>query len=119
MGARALFFVRGWIERYHHPLSLLVCAPLVAKISAQPIFGPGQVGVARVSFVHFDRHVELTVRVLGVFVEIAGTEQMAAAGFYVIRCHLPCRLSRSRGHEEKYTQREKAIPASHIHLLLF
>jgi hypothetical protein len=71
-------------------------------------------------FAHFDRHVELAVRVLGVFVEIAGTEQMAAAGFHVIRCHLPCRLSGSRGHEDNHTQREKAylLPASHIHLLL-
>src|SRR5712692_11798044 len=31
-----LLFVRGWIERYHHPFSFLVCAPLVAKISGQP-----------------------------------------------------------------------------------
>jgi hypothetical protein len=73
-----------------------------------------------VPFAHFDRHVELAVRVLGVFVEIAGTEQMAAAGFHVISFHLPCRLSGRRGQEDNHTQREKAylLPASHIHLLL-
>jgi hypothetical protein len=71
-----------------------------------------------VPFAHFDRHVELAVRVLGVFVEIAGTEQMAAAGFYVISFHLPRRLSGSRGHQDNTTQREKAnlFPASHTHL---
>jgi len=40
------------------------------------------------------------VRVLGVFVEIAGTEQMATAGFHVISFHLPCRFSGSRGQED-------------------
>jgi hypothetical protein len=54
------------------------------------------------------------------FVEIAGTKQMAAAGFHVISFHLPCRLSGRRGQEDNHTEREKAylLPASHIHLLL-
>src|SRR6267143_4451083 len=82
-----LFFVRGWIERYHDPFAFLACAPLVPQISGQPIFGPRQVRIARVPFTHFDRHIELAVRVLGVFVEIAGTEQMAAASLYVISFH--------------------------------
>src|SRR5229473_1728344 len=115
-----LFFVRGWIERYHHPLSFLVCAPLVAKISGQPISGSCQVDVARVPFAHLDRHVELAVRVLGAFVEIAGTEQMAAAGFHAVSFHLPCRLCRSRSQEDQHAQSEKAylLPASHTNLLL-
>src|ERR1700719_1127244 len=115
-----LFFVRGWIERDHYPFAFLVCTPLVAKISGQPIFSPCQVGIARVPFAHFDRHIELAVRMLGVFVEIAGTEQMAAAGFHVIRLHLPGRLFRSRGHENQHTQGENAylLPTSHVNLLL-
>jgi len=61
------------------------------------------------------------VRVFGVFVEIAGTEQMTTASFHVISFHLPCRVSGSRSQEDQHTQREKAYlhPASHIHLLLF
>ena len=36
--ATSLFFVRGWIKRYYYPFSFLVCTPLVAQISGQPIF---------------------------------------------------------------------------------
>jgi hypothetical protein len=59
--------------------------------------------------------------VLGMFVEIAGTEQMTTAGFHVISFHLPCRFPGGRGQEDQHTQHEKAYlhPASHIHLLLF
>src|ERR1700674_27075 len=116
-----LLFVRGWIERYHHPFSFFVCAPFVAQIPSQPVLGSRQVRVARVPFAHFDRHVELAVRVLGVFVEIAWTEQMTTAGFHVISFHLPCRFPGGRGQEDQHTQHEKAYlhPASHIHLLFF
>src|SRR5229473_2010957 len=116
-----LLFARGWIERYHDPFSFFVCAPLVAKIPSQPVLGPRQVRVSRVPFAHFDRHVELAVRVLGMFVEIAGTKQMTTASFHVISFHLPCRFSGSRGQQDQHTQDEKAYlhPASHIHLLFF
>src|SRR2546430_10420798 len=108
------------MNRPHHPVSFFLCTPPVAQSPCEPVLGPCQVGVARVPVAHFDRHVELAVRMLGVFVEIAGTEQMAAAGFHVISFHLPCRLSGSRGHEGKHTKTEKAylLPASHIRLLL-
>jgi hypothetical protein len=73
-----------------------------------------------VSFADLDRHVELAVRVLGVLVEIAGTEQMATAGFHVVSFHPPCRFAGSRGHEDQDTQGEKAylVPLSHVVLLL-
>jgi hypothetical protein len=53
--------------------------------------------------------------VLGVFVEIAGTEQMATASFHVIRFHLPRWLSGSRCQEDNHTQGEKTylLPVSH------
>src|SRR5580704_11808645 len=75
---------------------------------------------SRVPFAHLDRHVELAMRVLGMFVEIAGTEKMATASFHVIRFHLPCWFSRSRSHQDNHTHNEKAylLPASHIHLLV-
>src|SRR5258706_8260323 len=114
-----LCFVGGGVEGDDHPCSLLFRAPLVAKISGQPVFGAGEIGAARVAFAHLDRHVEFAVRMLSVFIEITGTEQMTAAGFHVIGLHLPCRLSRGRGHEDKRTKTEAyPMPEFHIRLLV-
>jgi hypothetical protein len=63
-------------------------------------FDPARLVVARVPFADFDRHVVLAVRVLGMLIEIAGTEEMAAASFHVICFHPPCWFSGSRGQED-------------------
>src|SRR6266571_9304731 len=56
---------------------------------------------------------------LGMLVEIARAEQMAATGFDVVGLHPPSRVSRSRSHEHQNTNREKAylFPLFHIYLL--